>query len=209
MGGYAGGALAAELTVQAVTERLAALDRVAERDIEDAFAAANASVRRERAERHEEDRMGATLTLAIPYDGDDWIVAHVGDSPAYLVSRRATEQLTEDHTVTGDLVRQGAISLEDADHHPYRNVLLRAVGAEETIYPDVRHVIVTAGEALVLVSDGVSGVLSPAAIGDIVREASNADEAARALIDASVELRSSDNVTAVVIRRLSEQDAGS
>ncbi len=208
MGGHAGGALAAELTVDAATRRLEADGPIGEDAIAAAFTEANDLVRSERIKRVEEQRMGATLTVAGLADpsSNEWILAHVGDSPAYLVSSTAILRLTDDHTVAGELVRQGAISEAAAEEHPQRNVLLKAVGAEESIEPDMQRIVVGPGDALVLVSDGISGFVALPDIRDMVRTAETSSEAADLLVNAALELESTDNCTAVVVRLLSQEE---
>ncbi|MBI2704955.1 MAG: serine/threonine-protein phosphatase [Actinobacteria bacterium] len=204
MGGQAGGALAAQLTVEAVTDSLAAPSDVCEAGLLEAFAHANERVRTERQERVEENRMGATLTVAARSrpGGAEWLVAHVGDSPGFLVTPTSILRLTDDHTVAWELVRQGAISEAAAEEHPQRNVLLRAIGAEDTVQADVRDVHLNAGDALVLVSDGISGVVPLSEIRELVRAAETAEHAAKALVQTAVEHDATDNVTAVVVRQL-------
>lgn len=208
MGGHFGGALAAQLSVDATTQFLKGRADLDEDEIRAAFEESNERVRVEREKRVEETRMGATLTVAVPAEGDvdEWLLGHVGDSPAYLVTSTMISQITDDHTVAGELVRNGAITGAAAAVHPQRHVLLRAIGVEDSVTPDIQRVHLDPGNALVLVSDGVSDVVALSEVREIVCSACSSAEAAEALVTKAVELESTDNCTAVVVRRLEEAD---
>jgi protein phosphatase len=156
--------------------------------------------------------MGCTLAVAwaraIAADRSRWIVAHVGDSPIYAVTPAGTRQLTVDHTVPGHLVANGTITAEAARTHPYRNQLLRALGHEPAVEPDVATLVLSAGDALVLASDGLSGVLEPDDVHGLVAAALvaprhvMATELAERLADAALARGATDNVTVAVLRHL-------
>jgi len=201
MGGHAGGALAAQLSVDAVLDQLGELASTDEESMTAAFSEANDRVRKERMERVDEQHMGATLTIAAPAAApQEWLIGHVGDSPAFLVTQTTILRLTDDHTVAGELVRQGAISEAAGEEHPQRNVLLRAIGAEDDVTADLLPVHLDPGDAIVLMSDGVSGAVSLTDIRELVRTAGSAEDAAEALVEAAIDNETTDNATAVVIR---------
>jgi protein phosphatase len=238
VGGHAGGARAAELTVQAVVGALggvvaggradgagpagaAGVDGGVEAVDEGALAAAvaaavqaaNDAVRAGRAADPAVARMGATVALAAasaldPAGRSRWVVAHVGDSPAWLVTAAGCSRLTDDHTLTAELVRAGSIDAAAAGSHPGRHVLARAIGPEGRVAPDVVHVELLPGDALVLASDGLADVLGPAAIHGAVTAAPTADEAARCLVEASLDAHTTDNVTVAVLRQLASSPDG-
>lgn len=208
MGGYRGGARAAELSVHAaalVLEEAADPARAAERVIE-AFSRANDAVREGRAGDAELSQMGATLTVAVAVDWTQdtsrWLIGHVGDSPAYRVTAETTTALTVDHTTPAQLLAAGVLTEAQAATHHTRHMLLRAIGAEPTIDVELTTVVLHTGETLLLASDGLSGTLSAAAVGTIVQPARSASDAARALVDAAVSAGAADNVTAVVVRQV-------
>jgi len=157
--------------------------------------------------------MGATLTAAaataLGSGGSRWLLASVGDSPAWLVTPAGLARITDDHTVAAALVRSGVISPGDAATHPGRHVLVQAVGTEDRIAPDIVAVDLAPGDALVLASDGVSDVLDDAAVAAAVADPTaaaagggDAEAAARRLVTAALAAGSTDNVTAVVVRHL-------
>jgi PPM family protein phosphatase len=127
-------------------------------------------------------------------------VAGVGDSPAWLVTGERVTRIPDDDNAAAELVRAGVISRDEARTHPGRHLITRAMGSAEVVTPEVAHVALFPGDALVLASDGL-GVLGEADIGRIVRAAAGADTAAQRLVDAALDAGSTDNVTAAVVRQ--------
>jgi len=204
-GGLRGGAQAATLTVEAVVERLAgSAGRVDDRVVHEAVQGANAAVRAGQRDDPTVAFMAATLTLAaLAADraaGSLWLVAGVGDSPAWLVTAERVTRITDDDNAAAELVRAGVISRSEARTHPGRHMITRAMGSAELVTPDVAHVALFPGDAIVLASDGID-VLDEHDIGHIVRAAPSADAAAQRLVDAALDAGSTDNVTAAVVRQ--------
>jgi protein phosphatase len=203
VGGHTGGALAAELTVQAVVEQLAAAPALDERITGEAIRRANDAVRAARSADPLVASMGATLTIATARSVDRarsvWVLANVGDSPAWLLTASGAAQLTVEHTVPAELVLSGALPPEALADHPQRHVVTRAIGMGETVLADSRSIVLTAGEWLVLASDGVSDVMHAADVSDVVRRSAGADEAASALVRAALDRGTTDNVTVVAL----------
>lgn len=137
-----------------------------------------------------------TATVAL-FDGTRIGIGHVGDSRAYLWRGGELSQLTTDHTFVQTLVDEGRISPEEAESHPHRHVILRALDGHHDLEPDLFALEVVAGDRLLLCSDGASGSLRPAKLADILASGTP-DYAAVELVRASLEAGSTDNVTCVV-----------
>ena len=137
-----------------------------------------------------------TVTAAL-FDGARLGVAHVGDSRAYLLRGGRIEQLTKDHTFVQTLIDEGRITEEDSRVHPHRNIILRAVDGVHDTEPDLFHVPLEEGDRLLLCSDGCSGALTDAEMGELLGTGS-VDSAAVALVQAALDGGSTDNVTVVV-----------
>ena len=105
------------------------------------------------------DGMGTTLTAAICTEEKITIV-HVGDSRAYLINSQEIRQLTEDHSLVAQLVREGKLSPDDAIHHPRRNILIRAIGQEALVDVDMLETVWQKGDYLLLCSDGLYNLVS-------------------------------------------------
>ena len=110
-------------------------------------------------------------------------------------------QVTEDHSVVAELVRRGSITREEAETHPHRNVITRALGAEEGVDADVVHVDLEDGDVVLLCSDGLSSYVPEAAIAEVLAQAERLDEAARGLVNLANGAGGADNVTVVLVRR--------
>ena len=120
----------------------------------DAFDRANHGILTEARNSPEREGMGTTLT-AIVVDGDQLLLGHVGDSRAWRIRGGVIEQLTQDHTVVGQQVRDGVLTEADAETHPMRHVLSRCLGIQEEIEVDLAEGAVTPGDIYVLASDGL------------------------------------------------------
>ncbi|WCO66700.1 protein phosphatase 2C domain-containing protein [Iamia majanohamensis] len=198
VGGHAGGARAATLAAEAAADAL----RTAEgpTPARRAVAVAHRAVRGGRVDPacHE---MATTVTAARALGhGRRWVVAHVGDSPAWRVAEGRAVQVTQDHTVAGELLAEGAIGAATAAHHPGRRFVTRVAGAREGVEPDVVEVDLAGGAALVVATDGVADVLGPDAVAAVVGAAPDAAAAATALVRAAGRAGTTDDATAAVVR---------
>jgi protein phosphatase len=196
MGGAKAGEVAAQVAVDEVGELTAP---VSADQIRSAVERANETIRRMASEDPDKSGMGTTLTAATLEDGRLDVV-HVGDSRAYLWRDGALRQLTEDHSVVAELVRRGSLSPEDAEHHPHRNVITRALGAEPEVAADTVSEYLRDGDVVLLCSDGLSSYVGEDRIADDLRAAGTLDEAARALVERANAAGGTDNVTVVLAR---------
>ena len=141
--------------------------------------------------------MGTTLTAAM-IDGSRIVLAHVGDSRAYLLAYGTLTQLTQDHSMVADMVRNGTLSAEDARVHPSRSVITRALGSDPTMLVDTYEIEAAPGDRLLLCSDGLTGMVDDRAIEGILGTAPSAAEAVDRLIEAANDAGGQDNITVVV-----------
>jgi protein phosphatase len=144
--------------------------------------------------------MGATVVLAFLW-GQQVFIAHIGDSRAYLYRRGELRQLTDDHSVVGILLRHGKITPEEAKIHPARNKLSRYVGMEGEVYPDVQRLRPSAGDRLLLCTDGLTTMVPDDAIAEILVNCGDPQMACRSLVEAANAARGQDNVTVLVADR--------
>jgi len=143
--------------------------------------------------------MGTTLTAALLLEDEGKLyVGHVGDSRAYILSCGEIRQITEDHSLAGELVRNGAITEEAAMTHPARNALTAALGTEASVPVAVYEENLSAGDVVVLCTDGLTGLVNSREIRDIVLSMSRR-EVAQKLIDTANERGGYDNVTVVLL----------
>jgi protein phosphatase len=211
VGGHAAGEVASRL---AVTELIRyALDipdwilapgaedwsRIVERARE-AYDRMDAALRAEVEARPEFSGMGTTMTIARNL-GRDLLVAHVGDSRAYLLRGDDFRQLTRDHTLAQELADARGISPADVVKHVFRHVLTRAVGGKVGwTGVDINKFGLNDGDQVLLCSDGLTDMVTPAAIATILRDAATAEAACEQLVDAALHNGGKDNVTVVLGR---------
>ncbi|MCB0881877.1 MAG: Stp1/IreP family PP2C-type Ser/Thr phosphatase [Thermoleophilia bacterium] len=195
-----GGALAGEVASQMAVEAIEGISKPADPlSIKAAIENANRAIRRMAAQDPSKSGMGTTITAAT-LEGHRLDVVHVGDSRAYLWRGDTLEQLTHDHSVVAELVRQGSLSPEEALNHPHRNVITRALGAEPDVTVDTYQHDVEPDDILLLCSDGLYGEVSDDEILAELRTATSMEEAAAALVARANANGGSDNVTVVLAR---------
>ena len=141
--------------------------------------------------------MGTTIVAALA-DGDRLSIAHVGDSRAYLVRSGTISQLTDDHSVVAEQVRQGLLSKEEAEVSEYRNLLTRALGSDEALEIDVTEIGIIDGDRLLLCSDGLSTMVADDEVLMIIASDDLPESACTRLVDEANNNGGRDNITVVV-----------
>jgi serine/threonine protein phosphatase PrpC len=126
-------------------------------------------------------------------------IGHIGDSRGYVLNSRGFSQITEDHSLVMELVRSGQITKEDAEHHPRKNVLIRALGTEKIIEVDVKTIILEANDCLLLCSDGLTNKLSESELGTVLTEEISLDEKANKLVALANDRGGEDNITLAIV----------
>lgn len=147
-------------------------------------------------ERH---GMGTTCVAALLVDSKRVVIGHVGDSRAYLLRNGRLQPLTKDHTIVEELVERGLLSAEDAERHPYKNVLSRNLGARPETRVDVTEVALEPGDRILLCSDGLYGYAAGEAIQYILGSGDAPEHVTRDLIELAMRGGGGDNVTVIVI----------
>lgn len=163
MGGHAGGAVASSKAAKTLLETLE-MAMPNENDLEFAFKKANAVLLDMQHEDESLSGMGTTMTVLWFDDESNAVLGHVGDSRAYLLRDKKLTQLTRDHSLVNDLIRQGALTPDEARVHPYRNMITRAVGSEPRLDVDVSTFRAQAGDRFLICSDGLTEYLEDADI---------------------------------------------
>jgi serine/threonine protein phosphatase PrpC len=168
---------------------------------------ANRRVFRRATEDRAASGMGTTMTVAI-VEEDRVTIGHVGDSRAYLIREGRLEQLTDDHSLVAELVRSGRLTPEEAEIHPQRAVITRAVGTEPDVDVDTFSVQGAAGDLFLICSDGLTDMVDEATILEAVEQnRGDLKAAAKALVNAANRGGGEDNIT-VVFFELSEEEPG-
>ncbi|WP_413466819.1 PP2C family protein-serine/threonine phosphatase [Microbacterium sp. LRZ72] len=199
MGGHLGGEIASASAV----ERLAALaqdgdvstaqiERALGRAVKDILAHPQAT----------DDGTGTTVTgvfLDVDADEPTWVSFNIGDSRVYVLRDERLVQVTTDHSVVQELVASGRLSPEEAENHPYGNVITRAVGPSESVEPDYVRLDVVDGDRFVICSDGLTKELTDYGIRHFLDENADPAAAVEGMLAASLDNGGRDNVTIIVL----------
>ena len=167
--------------------------------LEGAIVAGSRAVFESAQQNRERHGMGTTVVAVLVVDKSHVIVAHVGDSRCYLLRGGRLQVLTRDHTIVEELVDRGLLSADEAERHPYKNVLSRNLGSRPETKVDLLDLELKAGDRLLLCSDGLYGYAAPEAIQYILGSGDEPQHVARDLIDLALRGGGGDNVTAIII----------
>ncbi|MEH7415446.1 Stp1/IreP family PP2C-type Ser/Thr phosphatase [Neobacillus drentensis] len=203
MGGHRAGDVASEMTIDALKAEWEASSGIktagdAESWLKKQINKVNLLLLDHATNNSECDGMGTTIVAAITTDTFATI-ANIGDSRGYLLNESGYKQITEDHSLVNELVRSGQISKEDAEHHPRKNVLLRALGTEKTVEMDIKTIIFEEADILLLCSDGLSNKINESEMMEILQNDENLQQKADTLISLANENGGEDNITLAIV----------
>jgi protein phosphatase len=202
MGGHKAGQLASRLGAEAAVAALETLEGSAATLTEKlrcTIAAANREIYVAAQTKPEYSGMGTTLVSLLAVEGRV-ALAHVGDSRAYLIRGGRIRQLTDDHSVVGELVRRREITELAAREHPHRHVLTRAIGVRREVAPDLAELTSSLGDLFVLCSDGLTGLVHDEEIAEAANAHTDLDTICAELVDLANERGGEDNITVVLVR---------
>ena len=203
MGGYNGGEIASSLAIKSaknyIENNFAQADKDKESIIQlvaSSLEYANMVVYEKSKENKELEGMGTTLELVLGY-GNKIYIGHVGDSRIYRVRKNIIRKLTTDHSYVEKLVKEGTITREEAENHPKKNMLMKALGCTPYVEPDVTTKGFLKGDKLVLTSDGLTNMVSNQEIYDIVTN--DVENATTKLVELANNRGGYDNITVVIV----------
>ena len=203
MGGEAGGNIASALAVKVISEKITSAYNEKMRDasiknlLDSAICAANIEVYDMAYSRPDLQGMGTTVVAVIVRDKTAFI-AHAGDSRAYIVSGETIQQITTDHSLVQNMVDRGEITAEQAQHHPKKNLITRAVGAEKRIDIDFSEIDLNDNETLIICTDGLSNFVTNKEMIDDIKDGQYYAFADR-LVKRANKNGGGDNITVVAI----------
>jgi protein phosphatase len=152
--------------------------------------------------------MGTTLTAGTLGTDENMLIGHVGDSRAYLLRDGELSQITNDHSLVEEMVRGGELTPEQAESHPRRSIITRALGIDAAVDVDVYPVDLHPGDRILLCSDGLTTMLRSDEIEGILDDEPDARRAAQRLVDAANAAGGEDNITALVVEVIEDDDTG-
>jgi PPM family protein phosphatase len=199
MGGAQAGEVASQTAVEVLQQGLPERSGSVEERLRGLVEEANARINA--LSRADDQRAGMGTTLTLAYVGEHELsVAHVGDSRLYRLRDGVFERLTDDHTLVEELVRQGKLTPQEADHHPQRSIITRALGPEAAVEADSHTWPARDGDVYLICSDGLTSMISERQVAEVVTGASSLPDAGRGLIEAANAAGGRDNITVILFR---------
>jgi PPM family protein phosphatase len=194
IGGHRGGEVASRTAIEALRAAVAS-----GRPVNEAIARANTAVLERAAGDAELTGMGTTMTALVVAGAQQVLVGHVGDSRAYLLHEGVLRRITDDHSLVEELVREGRLTPEQAESHPRRNIVTRALGVDAEIEVDLFTLEVIPGDRVVLCSDGLTTMVRERDIERLARSEPDPQRAAELFVDAANRAGGEDNTSVVVV----------
>lgn len=209
MGGYKGGEIASSVAVYSAQNYICNNFKETPKErsdilklITDSIEYANLMVYERSKESAEWKDMGTTLDVCLIYNNKAFI-GHVGDSRVYRIRKNFMRKLTTDHSYVQELVRDGKITEEEADSHPKKNMLVKAIGCNSLVEPDVMCRGFLKDDIILMCSDGLTNMLKDAQIYKILLE--NSENPVAALINGANREGGMDNITAIIIDNIEQE----
>lgn len=203
MGGYNGGEIASRLASETTKNYIQNNFKKIEHDkeailklVKDAMEYANMVVYEESKKDENLQGMGTTLDVCFIYNSKIYI-GHVGDSRIYLIKKDIARKITKDHSYVQQLVEDKKITREEAEHHPKKNMLLKALGCTSYVEPDIRARNLEKDDILLMCSDGLTNMVEESKIYEVVRE--NKEKAPEILVNLANNAGGYDNITVITI----------
>lgn len=205
MGGAAAGELASRIFAEAAMSVFSQTPNRTHTDtpslIQKAFRLANKKILEHVKQEPSHHGMGCTAEL-IAFSDEGFALGHVGDSRTYRYRNKQLKQLTHDHSLVQNLVDQGMITVEDARHHPHRNVILRAVGIEENLSLDVIKGKTLPGDIFIMCSDGLTDMVEDALIREVISSSLTLAQKAEGFVELAKLAGGNDNITVALCQTL-------
>lgn len=205
MGGHNSGEVASKMAVEAVSRFLLEREGLYETEetvgeaVREAMLEANKVVYAESKQEGSNSGMGTTLIVAAAFNRR-LLIGHVGDSRAYMARDGLLKRVTVDHSYVEELVRNGSLTREEAQNHPGRNLITRALGCSEDIEIDLYYCDMNDGDCFLLCTDGLTNMLGEAEILDLLNGSDNPQAVCDELVKRANERGGEDNITVIVIR---------
>lgn len=206
MGGYDGGEIASKLAVQTAKNYIENNFKETEKDkdsiiqlLGSSMEYANMVVYEKAKENPELQGMGTTLEICLIYNNKAYI-GHVGDSRIYRIRKQFIRKLTQDHSYVQKLVKEGTITNEQAAHHPQKNMLMKALGCNAFVEPDVMVKGFLKDDILIICSDGLTNLVDQETIYEMASK--NIEQATKDLVNLANDRGGYDNITVIVIKNI-------
>ncbi len=201
MGGAAGGEIASRLAVDTVLARVSGQHTPdsGRELLHRAIAEANRTVLEHAENEAGLYGMGTTL-VALLLHPDLALIAHAGDSRCYLFRERRLSRCTHDHSLVDEQIRLGTITREEAERSPFRSVITRAIGTQQSVSEEIRELPIQSGDRFLLCTDGLTREISEERIAQLLEAEPDLERAAHRLVEAATEAGGRDNITCLLVQ---------
>lgn len=206
MGGYSGGEIASSLAVQTAKNYIENNFKDIEKDkdsiiqlLGSSMEYANMIVYEKSKENPELQGMGTTLEICLIYNNKAYI-GHIGDSRIYRIRKDFIRKLTQDHSYVQKLVKEGTITKEQAEHHPQKNMLMKALGCNAFVEPDVMVKGFLKDDILIMCSDGLTNLVDQTTLYEMASK--NIEQATKDLVKLANDRGGNDNITVIIIKNI-------
>ncbi len=200
MGGHAAGEIASQIAVETVYQSLQETDQDnPEKQLKQAIEQANRAVEQAANGNKAWQGMGTTLTILLLQQQQGYL-AHVGDSRIYRLHNSQFEQLSDDHSLVGEQIRQGILTPEQAKVSTLGNILLQAIGMTPELDICQKSIPLTAGDRFLLCSDGLTGMVTDTEIEEILKRPDKLNSLCNTLVEKAISAGGKDNITVVVLQ---------
>lgn len=212
MGGHRAGDVASNMAASLIQEKWETVEEInqpdeAERWLSEIIAEVNLSIFKEASKHAECEGMGTTAVVVI-CTKEFITIAHIGDSRCYVLNENGFVQVTEDHSLVNELVRAGQISKDDAEHHPRKNVLLKAVGTEEVVTGDLQTMSWEYGNKILLCSDGLTDKVTDDELESFMSSTQDLKETGKAMVHLANDRGGEDNISLIILQHTSDSGGG-
>lgn len=203
MGGHLAGDVASMLAIENMKTKWEETDRKTDKQhieswLQEVITDTNSQIYQKSKENSNLEGMGTTLVAAV-ISRDFVTIAHVGDSRCYLADQEKLQQVTEDHSFVNELVKRGEISEDDAEVHPRKNIILRALGSEPEVETDIKTISWSPGNCLLLCSDGLSDKVNQQELEQFILTDREIRQIGNELIDVANERGGEDNISLILM----------
>ncbi|WP_203362264.1 Stp1/IreP family PP2C-type Ser/Thr phosphatase [Bacillus sp. REN10] len=212
MGGHNAGDIASQLTIESMKSMWQQTEKIenanqAEQWLKSTIHQINEKILSHATNHTECTGMGTTLVAAV-CTPNFCTIANIGDSRCYLLNDNGFKQVTDDHSLVNELVKSGEITREEAEHHPRKNVLTRALGTNAHVTADYHTITFEQGDYMLLCSDGLSNKLAQQEMQEILQNDLSLLEKADSFVQLANEKGGEDNITLVILKHSAGLESG-
>ncbi len=208
MGGHNAGDYASRYTIETIVEEIgSSKDESPVIVLEKAIQSANRLIRQKSCEDEDLSGMGTTV-VAATIDDDRLCVANVGDSRLYVINHQEIKQITRDHSLVEEMVRMGGLKREQARSHPDKNIITRAIGAQDEVEIDFFQMTLSKGDIILMCSDGLTNMIDDEEIKMILQGQRDIVEKAEKLVSAANNNGGKDNIAVILVEPFADEVIG-